>query len=132
MYHVVTVNLNSKSISKKRWKTLAAQNPKMAQGCQTAQSLILTSDKTLTQCFNGDFSWSKSGWTKNATTVVKEYCKSFESKIEAYECREVFIEKMRERGWGVFYDNPKNCRIYIIELENAAWGFSNFKDAGQK
>ena len=127
MFHVVTLRIDSNKLSNKKWKTLTKQNPNMDEGAKVYQCVILTSDNTLEKCVNGDFTWAKSGWTKNAISLIKKYCKSFDSKIKAYECRENFVKIIRNNGGGVFFDNPRNCKIYIIELGSEAWSFKNFK-----
>jgi len=127
MYHVLTIEL-SKKLPKRRWQILKGLNPKRKKGTSVTQCLILRNKGTINKCKNGDFSWTKSGWTKLGTGIIPEFSKSFEDKIQAYKWREESVRNMRELGWRVYFENPRNRRVYIIELEQKAWDFKGFEE----
>jgi hypothetical protein len=128
MYYILTIELNKK-LPKKRWKILKGLNPKRKRGTPVTQCIILTNENTVKMCKKGDFSWSKSYWTKRATRVLEDLSKKFETKIDVYRYREETVTKMRDLGWRVYFENPRNRRVYIIELDKKAWGFKGFKKA---
>tara|TARA_B100001564_G_C20393653_1_gene557940 strand:+ start:65 stop:733 length:669 start_codon:yes stop_codon:yes gene_type:complete len=120
-HFVLPLQLISRKITKTQWKTLAEQNPKRWKRTPVISIAHLTSEDTLKSYLNGDFSQSKSKWNKRSESVLAEYVRSFDSKIDAYRYAEDLVEEFRNQHWRVYYNNPRNRRIYIIRLKEDVW-----------
>jgi len=120
-YHVLPLQLASNTLRRHQWDTLRNQNPKRWRRTPVVAIAHLTSETTVNQYLDGDFSTSKSPWNKKAESVLTEHMCSFESKIEAYRYSEDLVEELRNLHWRVFYNDPCNRRVYIIRLKDDVW-----------
>ena len=120
-HFVLPLQLISQKITKTQWQTLAEQNPKRWKRTPVISIAHLTNEDTVKSYLNGDFSQSKGRWNKRSESVLTEYMRSFDSKIDAYRYAEDLVEEFRNQHWRVFYNNPKNRRIYIIRLKEDVW-----------
>ena len=120
-YHVLPLQLATKTLRKKQWATLLEQNPKRWRHTPVVTIAHLTSEATVKLYLEGDFTASKSSWNKKADSVLTEHMRSFESKIDAYRYAEDLVEELRDLHWRVFYNDPCDRQVYIIRLKSDVW-----------
>jgi len=104
---------------------MKSMNPQGRKGTPFVALRVRKSSSAVDQALLGEFkSWKRSG---DFIEIIKAESLVVHSKIEAYELQEAIALELRQRGWRVDFDNPRNRCVYIIDLADDVWDEKKFK-----